>query len=77
MVQNAIGLDVELLVMQGRLVVIELAQGRADGIEAGLAGGDGRVEFWILFFGLIARARGQTHVRYISVGAGEKDTQVR
>ena len=46
MIQYAIGLDVELLVMQGGFVVIEFKQGGADGPEPGLARSDGRVELW-------------------------------
>jgi len=46
LIQYAIGLDVELLVVQGGFVVIEFKQGGADGLEPGLARGDGRVELW-------------------------------
>ena len=45
LVQDPIGLDVELFVVQGGIGVVEFFQGRADGLEAGLGRGDGRVEF--------------------------------
>lgn len=45
LVQYAIGLNVELFVVQCRVGVVEFLQSRTDGIQPRLAGGDGRVEF--------------------------------